>query len=453
MCDTFVATPSFTGTGSMIFGKNSDREPNEAQALLRVLPRTGEKQTRCTYIQVPGVKQTLEVILSKPFQMWGAEMGANSSGVVIGNEAVFTKIPFEKKNQGLTGMDLLRLALERSDNAEAARETILQLLEQFGQDACGGYTNSSFYYHNSFLIADYRNAFVLETAGKFWAWKKIEGFYSISNGLTLENDYDAIHPSAIEYAVQKGWANHGEPFSFRKAFSDSFFTFFSKCKVRRARTASMGTFKKGNLDAKAAMEILRQEGEPGSASGRFYPSSSDMGSVCLHATGPITPNGTTASLVAELKPKTSQNRFWFTGAAIPSISLFLPAGFPGTTFLEKNFEQPGAALDTSLWWTHEKFYREIQRFYPDAKAQVEPKIDSLENTWFQELKSLEKKSDPSKALDQLSERAARTALQEYRLWNANLLSELKKRKPKQAFAPLYRLQWSIWNQKAGISVS
>lgn len=172
MCDTFVATPSFTGTSSMIFGKNSDREPNEAQALLRVPARSKESKTFCTYIQVPGAKQTQEVILSKPFQMWGAEMGANESGVVIGNEAVFTKIPFEKKNQGLTGMDLLRLALERSKDAETARETILQFLEKFGQGACGGYTNPSFYYHNSFIIADFKSAFVLETAGNFGLGKR-----------------------------------------------------------------------------------------------------------------------------------------------------------------------------------------------------------------------------------------------------------------------------------------
>lgn len=452
MCDTFVATPSFTGTGSMIFGKNSDREPNEAQALLRVLPRTGETKTRCTYIEVPGVKQTQEVILSKPFQMWGAEMGVNASGVVIGNEAVFTKIPFEKKNQGLTGMDLLRLALERSKDAESARETILEHLETFGQDACGGYTNSSFYYHNSFIIADARNAFVLETAGKFWAWKKIEGFYSISNGLTLENDYDKVHPQAIDFALKKGWVQKGENFSFRNAFSDSFFTFFSKCKVRRARTGAMGTFKKGNLDARAAMEILRQEGEPGEP-GNFHPSSSDMGSVCLHATGPITPNGTTGSLVAELKDDLSKNRFWFTGTSIPSISLFLPAGFPGSSFLEKNFEQPGAELDTSLWWTHEKFYREVQRFYPAAKELVQPRIDSLEKEWFEELERIENDSNSSKSLDLLSEKAARTALQEYRVWNANLLNELKKNRPKKVFAPLYRMQWSSWNKKAGISVS
>ena len=41
--------------------------------------------------------------------MWGSEMGANEKGVVIGNEAVWTRMPL-RKDDGLTGMDLLRLA-------------------------------------------------------------------------------------------------------------------------------------------------------------------------------------------------------------------------------------------------------------------------------------------------------------------------------------------------------
>jgi secernin len=60
------------------------------------------------------------VLLAKPFWIWGAEMGANEHGIAIGNEAVFTKIPYDKQ-PGLIGMDSLRLALERAHTARRAR--------------------------------------------------------------------------------------------------------------------------------------------------------------------------------------------------------------------------------------------------------------------------------------------------------------------------------------------
>ncbi|MBA7558106.1 hypothetical protein ES705_50896 [subsurface metagenome] len=40
---------------------------------------------------IPQVSETARVLLCQPFWMFGAEMGANEYGVVIGNEAIFTK--------------------------------------------------------------------------------------------------------------------------------------------------------------------------------------------------------------------------------------------------------------------------------------------------------------------------------------------------------------------------
>lgn len=94
MCDTFVALGSATKNGTVIFGKNSDREPNEEQRL-EYYPGQDYSPGEivdCTYLTLPQVSHTHAIIISRPAWMWGAEIGANEHGVVIGNEAVFTKL-------------------------------------------------------------------------------------------------------------------------------------------------------------------------------------------------------------------------------------------------------------------------------------------------------------------------------------------------------------------------
>ena len=164
MCDTFVALGDATSDGSVIFGKNSDREPNEAMALEFVpggVFKPGDR-VRCTYVEIAQVRQTMDVLICRPFWMWGAEMGANEKGVVIGNEAVFTRVPVDR-GAALTGMDILRLALERAGSAEQAVEVIVGLLADHGQGGICGYTDRRMAYHNSFLVADPSAAWVLET--------------------------------------------------------------------------------------------------------------------------------------------------------------------------------------------------------------------------------------------------------------------------------------------------
>jgi secernin len=200
MCDTIVALGPSTRGGVTLFGKNSDREPDEVQNII-IVPhkqyKSGE-MVRCTYISIPQAAETSRVLLSQPFWMFGAEMGANEHGVMIGNEAVFTR---EKPSaSGLTGMDLLRLALERGKTAREAMETIIKLLEEFGQGGNCGY-RQKFLYMNSWLIADEREAYVLESVKSWWAWKRITDHWSISNVLSLEMDFDAVSPGLIENAV------------------------------------------------------------------------------------------------------------------------------------------------------------------------------------------------------------------------------------------------------------
>ena len=55
MCDNIVALGPATADGSVIFGKNSDREPNEPH-YVTIFPRATHPQdsvVHCTYIDIP----------------------------------------------------------------------------------------------------------------------------------------------------------------------------------------------------------------------------------------------------------------------------------------------------------------------------------------------------------------------------------------------------------------
>ncbi|TGN10430.1 carcinine hydrolase/isopenicillin-N N-acyltransferase family protein [Leptospira ilyithenensis] len=384
MCDTSLATELFTGTEKRIFAKNSDREPNETQLILHIPKQNYKKgsSVQCTFISVPQVEITNEVFLSKPFHMWGAEMGVNEYGLAIGNEAVFTNFKIKRKNDGLTGMDLLRLALERCKTAKEALGLITKLLEKYGQDACGGYENRSFFYHNSFIIADRSDGFILETADRLWVAKPIVKFYAISNGLTIESDYTMSSKNLEEEAIKADYRMKGKDFSFNRVFSDWFFTRVGQCKKRRQlhETNANASYKiKGNYTAKGAMDVLRSHATQDS---EFEVSSASMGSLCLHATGLITPNQTNGSLVVEWNTSAKSNdplRIWYTGTSTPCLSVFKPFFFGTTTIIDPGPLNPKTPNDISLWVEHEQIARRANFDYQTVRAIVVPETKPMES--------------------------------------------------------------------------
>jgi len=440
MCDTFVATPKFTKNKTMILAKNSDREPNEAQALVRyphMKPKS--KTVKTTFIEIPQAKETFEVILSKPFHMWGAEMGANEHGVAIGNEAVFSKIALPKTNTGLTGMDMLRAALERSKTAEAALECITDLLAEFGQDACGGYEDRSFFYHNSFIIADPQQAFVLETVDRHWVAEKVHDFRSISNGLTIETRYDLSSPGLRDFAQQRGLTK-GKDFNFREAFSDRFFTYFSRCKIRQALSTESGRKQAMGYDAHTAMRILRTHYH-----NETDPARTGMQSLCVHAAGLTTPSQTTGSMVAELRPA-KKSTFWFTGTAAPCLSLFKPFFIPGKILTAGKFAEPGAKPDGSLWWRHERLHRKSLTNLSSAGRKFFAERDDVEAKFVEKERKVFGKSAAER--EKFSAASLEKA-DEFLHWATGRVDEIS---PSRKFHPLYKRYWSKLNRKVGLAL-
>ncbi|WP_366924231.1 C69 family dipeptidase [Metallumcola ferriviriculae] len=317
MCDTLVALGNSTSDGSVIFAKNSDRQPNEPHIMVRV-PRKKYQQgtkVKCTYIEVDQVEETYEVFLLKPSWIWGCEMGANEFGVNVGNEAVFTKEKYAKT--GLLGMDLARLALERAQTSEEALHLITDLLEKYSQGGNCGY-EKPFTYHNSFLIADKDAAWVLETAGQYWAAQKVKDIRTISNCLTIEKDFELCHDQLIQHAIDKGWCKSEKDFNFAQCYTDKLITRLSGANQRCKTTHAFLDNNKGNITVEKVASLLRSHDQ--NIEGKQFKKHS-LQSVCMHG-GFLFGDHTTGSYIAALNKH--QNTYWVTGSSTPCISLFKP---------------------------------------------------------------------------------------------------------------------------------
>jgi secernin len=438
MCDTMVAVGSATADGSVIFAKNTDREPNEAH-MLALLPGESHEPgstVMCTYIEIPQVEQTYAIMLAKPFWMWGTEMGANEKGVVIGNEAVFTRVPYEK-GPGLTGMDLMRLALERSLTARQAVDTIIHLLEEYGQGGNCGFTHK-FFYHNSFIVADPYQAWILETAGKQWALEKVRGVRSISNALTIGSEWDQASPEIVAYAREKGWCKQGQDFNFADCYSDPLYTRLGDGIPRQCRSMDLLN-KKGSITVETMMKILRDHGSQ--ADSPLILRQGILGAdICMHAGyGPVRNSQTTGSMVSHLLP--TQQTHWLTGTAAPCTSLFKPvwldSGLPDTGPVPR-----GTYDHATLWWRHEALHRQVIRDYAARISIFQQERDQLEKSFIRNTQQVTGRGENERAL--FSKRCFSQGEEATRNWTNQVRAAEIKSRPGR----LYQAAWRSFNRKA-----
>mgnify|MGYP006290813005 CR=1 FL=1 len=377
-----------TKDGTVLFAKNSDREPNEAHNILYLPRKKYEKDAKvnCTYLSLPQVEETNEVLLLKPFWIFGCEMGANEHGVTIGNEAVWSKEPYREK--GLLGMDMMRLALERTDSAKAALDLIISLLEEYGQGGACGYTDKKLFYHNSFIIADPQEAWVLETADKYWIAEKVKDIRTISNTLTIQKEYDLIHPELISHAIKEGYCKTEFDFNFAKNFIPRFNIkqMGAKGAKRIACTTEQLRKYRGKITPEIMMATLRAHNISPSEEKDWAPHKSSMKSPCMHYTSFITPSQSTGSHVAHLKKNFQVH--WVTGTSAPCTSTFKPIILPqsGITFDLEKAEQ--TYNPETLWWHHEKLHRLVLKDYQKRLHSYLKQRNALEVEFLKQVRAL-----------------------------------------------------------------
>ena len=381
MCDTFSMPFGYNNDNVTYFAKNSDRSPNEAQVVIQTPEKHYPKGSTvsCTYITIPQAEHTREMILSKPSWIWGAEMGVNDAQVAIGNEAVFTKT--KRGDPALTGMDLLRLALERAGTAKDAVQIMIDLLETHGQGGNCGFDHT-FFYDNSFLIADPKEAYIMETSGKNYAVVRARGRCAISNRLTITTEHE------IRGGIEEGT-------DFSKRFTEPVYSFFSAAQERREQVTEKLPLSQNTADLFC---ILRNHYK--TVNGKEFKRGS-VNSVCMHAGGFIGDH-TTGSLVAVLrqnKPPT----LWITGASTPCISAFKPVFFGDTC--PPVFSDSEKSKD--YWLQREHLHRSVIAGRTDP-ALLRERIKTLEEEWLSREQKIFSEEVPNLAdMRSLSKEAAK----------------------------------------------
>lgn len=348
----------------MLFAKNSDRYPWECQrlVLLPAATHAAGSQLRCQYVDIPQAPATARVLGSQPEWLWGLEHGVNEHGVAIGNEMVATREPVAAV--GLLGMDLVRLGLERARSAREAVEEMTRLIERHGQGG-SGQPHVVWAYHNSFIVCDPVEAWILDTSGRHWVARRVAEVGNISNHLSIDATWDLISHDAAGFAIERGWwPRDREGFDFAAAYRDveSFPPQISEGRYRRGHELLRAPGER--ITNERLRCVLRDHYDSGPAyrPGRL-PDDERYFSLCMHA-GELM--RTTASMVVTLDVDAPPVAWMALGT--PCISAYLPyyieAELPVAVTRAGKDPSCGA-----LWWSFRELLTRVEE-RPDEMGPV-----------------------------------------------------------------------------------
>jgi secernin len=309
VCDTVAAV---TADGTW-FAKNSDRAPSELQVLERspARPPGGTVQTQYLTIPDPGA---FGILGTRPTWLTGLETGVNDRRVAVGNEKIWTTSPIHRAPDALLGMDLVRIALERGEDADGALAVLTSALEEHGQGGNGEFEHPEAYC-SSFLVVDPHGGWQVETRGSSWVAAPIHDTVAISNRVSIRTEWTRSSADVEPGTDVDSWRHP----SVDPAIADV------RLAVTRPRIADGRP-----IDAAALASLLRDHagapwGQPGRTGSVPVPGPPRAGfeglSVCMHLPGVSV---TTASMIAFLPSDPTRPVEAWCAIGSPCASVFVP---------------------------------------------------------------------------------------------------------------------------------
>jgi secernin len=299
-----------------------------------------------------------------------------------------------------------------------------------------------------FLIADRKEAYILETHFSAWAWKRVRGFAVISNKYSITDDWHEISPSLASDDLK------AKRFNF-SSFSDWTHTTTSQAASRKTAIENAISVHKGHFQPSHAMSILRshqtgttQEFDP--ANGCFSQS------VCMHYAGYIRRAQTTGSIISHLclpfgEEKSLLDTIWTTGTSAACISSFKPLigidSLPSDLLGVSNQIYDGY----SFWWRGEELHRLILLDYPNRAPLIQLANRELEADALEEINRFgDRTPEGDAALDALRKEIALKYFTRSLTIMRQLTASLASRKRKalsciSLFTIWYRFNWQKRN--------
>jgi secernin len=300
-------------------------------------------------------------------------------------------------------------------------------------------------YDNSYIIADGKEAWILETVGtRFVARKVTSGVATISNQPSIRNRWDLASHDLVDYAIDRGWwpREQKNDFDFARAYID-LKTPLQLSQLRVQRSHQLLCQKEdGDISPQWVMRVLRDHYEGTFLGGpNFNAALPDFLTLCMHSSPAGFTWGNTASSAVFLLPEKSDRlaQMWWTPVT-PCTGLYIPvfaatgklpdvvtrAGRQGKTVTAPDRAKPDTFSEKSYWWLFRDLLDRIKgdetgTRFRQRQPVVRKAFDRLERQWLDRSLKIEqlaitergsgKQAQASRRLDEFTDSCVAEALE------------------------------------------